>query len=130
MIKKTVKEINDKIQKGRAVILTAEEVSELSKSNTPSEIIKKVDVVTTATFGPMCSSGAFINFGHSDPPIRMQNVTLNNVEAYTQVSASNPKYGGAHVIEDLINGKDIALKATSPGTDCYPAIPEKRSKLL
>jgi len=89
--------------------------------------------VTTATFGPMCSSGAFINFGHSDPPIRMGKVWLNDVPAYTGIAAvdvyigaTEPSeteglgYGGAHVIEDLIAGKPVKLKATSPGTDCYP----------
>jgi len=32
----------------------------------------EVDVVTTGTFGAMCSSGAVINLGHSDPPIKIQ----------------------------------------------------------
>ena len=41
----------------------------------PSEIVKKVDIVTTATFSPMCSSGMFINVGHTDPPIRMERIT-------------------------------------------------------
>ena len=65
---KTYAEINEKIKKGTAVVLTAEEVSELSKTLSPKEIAEKVDVVTTATFGAMCSSGAFLNFGHSNPP--------------------------------------------------------------
>ena len=30
------------------------------------------------------------------------------------------QYGGAHVIQDLIEGKDIELYAESYGTDCYP----------
>lgn len=30
------------------------------------------------------------------------------------------EYGGAHVIEDLIAGNPIRLRATSYGTDCYP----------
>ena len=64
---KTYAEINEKIKKGTAVVLTAEEVSELSKTLSPKEIAEKVDVVTTATFGAMCSSGAFLNFGHSNP---------------------------------------------------------------
>ena len=48
---KTYAEINEKIKKGTAVVLTAEEVSELSKTLSPKEIAEKVDVVTTATFG-------------------------------------------------------------------------------
>ena len=76
---KTYAEINEKIKKGTAVVLTAEEVSELSKSLTAKEIAQKVDVVTTATFGAMCSSGAFLNFGHATPPIRMEKIELNGV---------------------------------------------------
>jgi len=116
-IKKTVAEINEKIKKGEAVVLTAEEVSKMAETASPEEIAKKVDVVTTATFGAMCSSGAFINFGHADPPIRMEEITLNNVPVYgglaavdtyvgaTAESKTDPTYGGAHVIEDLLKGK-------------------------
>ena len=131
-MKKSIEEINEKIKSGRSVVLTAEEVSKMSEDHSPGEIAKKVDVVTTATFGPMCSSGAFINFGHSDPPIRMENIWLNDVpvfpgvaavDAYigaTSVSEKNEKYGGAHILEALVKGEDIRLKATAKGTDCYP----------
>lgn len=130
--KKSYAEINEKIAKGEAIVLTAEEVTQMAKELKPGEIVKKVDIVTTATFGPMCSSGAFINFGHTEPPIRMESATLNNVPVFTGIAAvdayigateeslNNEKYGGAHVIEDLISGKDIELKATGKGTDCYP----------
>ena len=73
--KKSIEEINEKIRNGNAVVLTAEQVSEMGKEISPSEIARKVDVVTTATFGPMCSSGAFINFGHTSPPMRMEKIT-------------------------------------------------------
>ena len=129
---KTYAEINEKIKKGTAVVLTAEEVSELSKSLTAKEIAQKVDVVTTATFGAMCSSGAFLNFGHATPPIRMEKIELNGVRVSgglaavdTYVGATDcdpavPAYGGAHIIEDLVNGKDVVLEAWGKGTDCYP----------
>ncbi|MDE7074545.1 MAG: homocysteine biosynthesis protein [Odoribacter sp.] len=129
---KTYAEINEKIKKGTAVVLTAEEVSELSKTLSPKEIARKVDVVTTATFGAMCSSGAFLNFGHSNPPIRMEKIELNGVrvsgglaavDTYvgaTDCNPAHPSYGGAHIIEDLVNGKDITLEAWGKGTDCYP----------
>jgi uncharacterized protein (DUF39 family) len=129
---KTYQEINEKIKSGNAVVLTAEEVAEMAKEATPEEIAREVDVVTTATFGAMCSSGAFINFGHADPQIRMEKIRLNGVPAYeglaavdsyigaSAVNPDNPIYGGAHVIEDLINGKDVELEAWGKGTDCYP----------
>lgn len=129
---KTYAEINDKIKKGTAVVLTAEEVSELAKTLSPKEIAEKVDVVTTATFGAMCSSGAFLNFGHANPPIRMEKIELNGirvsgglaaVDTYvgaTDCNPENPAYGGAHIIEDLVAGKEITLEAWGKGTDCYP----------
>ncbi len=130
--KRTIEEINEKIRSGRAVVLTAEQVSAMGRELTPSEIVEKVDVVTTGTFGPMCSSGMFINFGHSDPPMRMEKLTMNNVpvfggiaavDAYigaTETALPHDQYGGAHVIEELIAGKDVLLQATAKGTDCYP----------
>jgi uncharacterized protein (DUF39 family) len=129
---KSYEEINAKIAKGEAVILTAEEVSRMAEEASPAEIAKEVDVVTTATFGAMCSSGCFINFGHSSPPIRMESITLNGVplfggvaavDAYigaTEVSPEDPAYGGAHLIEALVRGEELLLKARGKGTDCYP----------
>lgn len=130
---KTIEEINEKIRNGKVVVLNAEEIIDYAEKKGIKRAAKEVDVVTTATFGPMCSSGAFLNFGHSDPPIRMTRVLLNDVPAYTGIAAvdayigatelsetEGSNYGGAHVIEDLISGKTIKLRATSPGTDCYP----------
>lgn len=132
-VRRTYEEINKKIRKGQAVVVTAEEIIPIVEEKGIERAAEEIDVVTTGTFGPMCSSGVIINFGHSDPPIRMQKVWLNDVEAYaglaavdvylgaTQSSESQGMaYGGAHVIEDLISGKKIKLKAISQGTDCYP----------
>ncbi len=131
-VSKSYQEINDRIRKGEAVVLTAEEVSEMGRTHSASDIARKVDVVTTATFGPMCSSGMFINTGHASPPIRMEKATLNGVPVFSGIAAvdlyigatenhpENPAYGGAHVIEDLIAGKDVELEAHAKGTDCYP----------
>ena len=130
---KSFEEINARIASGDAVVLTAEEFAEAAKKEGVSGAAKRVDVVTTGTFGPMCSSGAFLNFGHSDPPIKMGSITLNDVPASgglaavdTYLGATEPsttkgiEYGGAHVIEDLIRGRAVRLKASGPGTDCYP----------
>lgn len=131
-VKKTYQEINEKIKAGKAVVLTAEEVAAMSRDHTPAQIAAKVDVVTTATFGPMCSSGMFINTGHATPPIRMERATLNGVPVFTGIAAvdlyigatenhpDKPDYGGAHIIEELIAGKDVELVAHGKGTDCYP----------
>jgi L-aspartate semialdehyde sulfurtransferase len=129
---KSYEEINARIAKGEAVVLTAEEVSRMAAEVPPAEIAKKVDVVTTATFGAMCSSGCFINFGHTSPPIRMESIALNGVPAFagvaavdayigaTETSRDDPAYGGAHVIEALVRGEEVQLSARGKGTDCYP----------
>ncbi len=84
---KSHEEINQKLKEGKAVVLTASEVAEMGRTASPAEIARKVDVVTTATFGAMCSSGAIINFGHSDPPIRMEKIRINGVPAYEGLAA-------------------------------------------
>ncbi|MBN2247813.1 MAG: homocysteine biosynthesis protein [Coriobacteriia bacterium] len=130
---KSWEEINARIASGDAVVLTAEEFGALAAEDGVKAAAKRVDVVTTGTFGPMCSSGVVLNFGHSDPPIRMTEITLNDVPAYGGLAAVDTylgvtetstvrgiEYGGAHVIEDLLRGRAVRLKASSPGTDCYP----------
>ncbi|MCX7831549.1 MAG: homocysteine biosynthesis protein [Actinobacteria bacterium] len=132
--KKTVEEINEKIKRGQAVVVTAEEMVDIVKSEGVKEAARKVDVVTTGTFGPMCSSGAFINFGHTNPPLKFFEVYLNEVQAYGGIAAADVyigatqpsedrgiEYGGAHVIEDFVAGKPISISAYNKWpTDCYP----------
>jgi uncharacterized protein (DUF39 family) len=140
---KTIQEINDKIKQGRAVVCTAEEIIQVVKDKGLKQAAATVDVVTTGTFAPMCSSGAYLNVGHTIPRIKMGGgkVTLNQVPAYagfaavdiligaTAIPDDDPRnkvfpgkfaYGGGHVIEDLVAGKDVRLTAQAYGTDCYP----------
>jgi uncharacterized protein (DUF39 family) len=140
---KTIAEINEKIKKGQAVVVTAEEIIDIAKKKGISQTAKEVDVVTTGTFGPMCGSGAYFNVGHTKPRIKLGGgkLYLNDVPAYTGIAAvdiflgatalpdDDPKnriypgefrYGGGHVIEELVAGKDVRLVATAYGTDCYP----------
>jgi len=125
-------EVNAKLKAGTAVVVTAEEAAAMSKELAPKEMARKVDVVTTGTFGAMCSSGLFINFGHPEPPIRMERITLDKVPVFAGVAAvdayigatetdpEDPTIGGAHVIERLIRGEEVHLVASAKGTDCYP----------
>jgi len=140
---KTITEINEKIRKKEAVVVTAEEIIDLVKEKGLKKAAQEVDVVTTGTFGPMCSSGAYLNVGHTKPRIKLGGgkVYLNDVPAYTGFAAADiyiggtaipdddPRnrahpgefnYGGGHVIEELVGGKDIRLVATAYSTDCYP----------
>lgn len=140
---KTIKEINEKIKKGKAVVVDAEEIIDIVAKKGLKKAAKEVDVVTTGTFSPMCSSGIYFNFGHSKPRIKAGGgiAYLNDVPAYcgfaavdlylgaTVLSEDDPKnkvhpgkfiYGGGHVIEDLVAKKDIELSISGYGTDCYP----------
>lgn len=140
-ITKTYAEINAKIKSGKAVIVTADELISLVAEKGLTQAAKEVDVVTTGTFAPMCSSGAFLSLGHTKPRMKMQKVWLNNVPAYGGLAAVDAylgaselpeddplnnnypgefRYGGAHVIQDLVARKPIKLRATAYGTDCYP----------
>ncbi|TET67073.1 MAG: hypothetical protein E3J40_03855, partial [Dehalococcoidia bacterium] len=140
---KTIDEINEKIKQGKALVVTAAEIIDLVKEKGVKKAAQEVDVVTTGTFGPMCSSGAYFNIGHSKPRIKLGGgrAYLNDVLAYPGLAAvdlflganalpdDDPRnrihpgefnYGGGHVIEELVAGKDIRLTATAYGTDCYP----------
>ena len=130
---RTIEEINKKIRKGDAQVLTAEEMKKLVESSGVEVAFKEVDVVTTGTFGAMCSSGALVNLGHSDPPIKIDQAWLNGVKVChpgaavdlfigaTNMTEKQPyEYGGGHVIQDLVAGKEVELRAMAYGTDCYP----------
>ncbi len=131
---RTYEEINQKIKNGDVQVITADEMTKLVENEGIEVAAKDIDVVTTGTFGAMCSSGAFLNFGHSDPPIKMEHVWLNDVHCYhgnaavdvyigaTRRSDTNIEYGGGHVIEALVAKKEINLRATAYATDCYPRL--------
>jgi uncharacterized protein (DUF39 family) len=116
MTAKTISEINERIQDGSVCVLTAEEMTEYIREHGAGKAAQEVDVVTTGTFGAMCSSGAFLNFGHSDPPIRMQRVHLNGVEAYSGIAAVDAYLGATQPSDS----EEIDVHAESSGTDCYP----------
>ena len=145
---KTYEEINEKIASKKAVVLTAAEIFDYVDRKGIEKAAKEVDVVTTATFGPMCSSGCFLNFGHSKPKIRITEAWIDDVLAYsgiaavdlflgaTQLRHNDPanldypgefKFGGGHVMEKLIRGEELQLFALSYGTDEYP-LKEIRTK--
>jgi uncharacterized protein (DUF39 family) len=130
---KTAENIAARAANGEAVVMTAMEFKEFVMANGVKKAAKEVDIVTTGTFGAMCSSGAYFNFGHSDPPIKMQRAWLDGIPAYAGLAAvdvylgatelddsNNMMHGGAHVIEDLVRGRAVRLRATAHATDCYP----------
>lgn len=141
-ISKTYEEINSRIQAGEAVVVTAEEMVGIVRKKGPEQAAREIDVVTTGTFAPMCSSGMFFNFGQMIPTIKASKVWINKVPAYAGLAAVDAylgvtepceddplnkiypgefRYGGGHVIEDLLRGKKMLLEAKAYGTDCYAA---------
>ena len=143
---RTIAEINDKILEGKAIAWTVAELKVKVQEIGISQAFKQVDVICTGTFEPMESSGAIINLGHSDPPIKIRQCWLDNIPAYAGFGAvdlylgatamadygisetidritdakTDRERGGGHVIEDLIAGKSIHLRAIGQQTDCYP----------
>jgi uncharacterized protein (DUF39 family) len=141
---RTIEEINDKIRSGSVVVVTAEEIIGMAREKGIKKAARDVDVVTTGTFSPMCSSGAFFNIKQPKEKMKLGGgwVTLNGVPAYAGLAAADIyigataipdgdprnnngrpgkfRYGGAHVIEDLVSSKKVVLSAGAYGTDCYP----------
>ena len=144
-MKRTIAQINEKIDKGQVVVWTVAEAKAKIATLGVDKVCQQVDVITTGTFEPMESSGAIINLGHTDPPIKIRQCWLDNIAAYAgfgavdlylgatamsdySFSETDPdlregvvwEKGGGHVIEDLIAGKSVQLKAIGQKTDCYP----------
>lgn len=134
---RTIANINDKISQQRAVVCTVEELKTRVAEVGVKQTAQEVDVVVTGTFEPMESSGAIINLGHTDPPIKIRHCWLDGVPAYagfgavdlylgaTQVSEPGEgeevkERGGGYVIADLIAGRSVHLRAIGQVTDCYP----------
>ncbi|EFA68127.1 hypothetical protein CEP10_00435 [Cylindrospermopsis raciborskii S07] len=134
---RTIAEINQKIIEKRAVVWTVEEVKKRVAQNGILKTAQQVDVITTGTFEPMESSGAIINLGHTDPPIKIRRCWLDGVPAYSGFGAVDlylgascavetmegeelRERGGGHVIQDLIAGKSVQVRALGQITDCYP----------
>ncbi len=140
-VNKSIEEINERIKKKKAVVVNAREMSELVRGKGRIKAAQEIDVVTTGTFSPMCSSGMIFNFGQKPPMIKAHRLWLDNVPCYaglaavdaylgvTEPTESDPlnkvypgkfAYGGGHVIENLVKGQSVHLKAVGYGTDCYP----------
>jgi uncharacterized protein (DUF39 family) len=140
---RSIADINEKIRRRQAVVYTAEAFKAYAQEQGITAAAKAVDIVTTGTFEPMEASGAILNLGHTDPPIKILECHLDGVPAYAgfgavdlYIGASQPaatgrtgeiieseenhEYGGGHVIANLVAGRSVHLQATGHITDCYP----------
>lgn len=139
---RTIAEINEKIRRQQVVVWTVEELKARVQDVGVAQAAKEVDVVSTGTFEPMESSGAVLNIGHTDPPIKIRQCWLDGVQAYSGFGAVDlylgasqiadyaglgdgsdiaelRERGGGHVIADLVAGKAVHLRAIGHVTDCY-----------
>lgn len=126
--RRTILEIQAKIDAGEAVVLTAEEIA--AKIRAGEGIgLEDVDVVTTATRGIMSGTYAVFSFKVSEPDsfVKASEVLLNGVPAVvgpcpnerlgildlivlgTAHSISDPRYGGGHLFRDLVEGKSVTV---------------------
>ncbi|XTZ10885.1 MAG: homocysteine biosynthesis protein, partial [cyanobacterium endosymbiont of Rhopalodia yunnanensis] len=145
---RTIQEINEKILCQQAVVWTVEELKTRVQNSSVEQVFEEVDVICTGTFEPMESSGAIINLGHTDPPIKIRQCWIEGIPAYAGFGAVDlylgstamidyavtaegadgdnrqgtaiSERGGGHVIENLIAGQAVSLRAVGQVTDCYP----------
>lgn len=133
----SIAQINEKIRQGKVTVWTITEAKALIAEMGIVQAAKTVDVITTGTFEPMEGSGAILNLGHTDPPIKISECYLDGVLAYSGFGAVDlylgagqmaiptregeaEERGGGHVIADLIADRPVSLTATGQVTDCYP----------
>lgn len=127
---KTISEINDRLRKGNAVVMTAMEFKKQVRSGYRFKV-SDVDVVTTGTRAVMSGTSAVMVVpfeGRSDFG-RVERMWINGVPCFpastpgthpghldvvlygTQESRDNiGRYGGGHVIRDIVEGKSVEVE--------------------
>ena len=128
-MKRTLEEINSKIESGEANVFSAYEIKELIKNNeTPS--FEEVDVITCGTCGVMSGTAAIFNIKVAEAGVfkRAKNLELNGIPVTvgpcpnewlgsvdlilsgTSKSLTNKNYGGGFLLRDIVEGKTINIK--------------------
>lgn len=123
----TIKEINDKITSGDVIVLTASELCDMVREG---EEVHDVDVVTSGTKGIMSGTYATLSFKVAEPNVfeRADTVWINDVPVFvgpcpnerlgildvivsgTAVSRSDNKYGGGHLLRDLLRREEVNVE--------------------
>jgi putative methanogenesis marker 16 metalloprotein len=125
---KSFPEILMRIDKGKAVVMTSQEVCDLVRSGEQAEL-RDVDVVTTATRAVMSGTYAVLSFPAACPGAytRAKSVWINGVPAQvgpcpneklgildlivfgTAHSRDKHNYGGGHLFRDLVERKPVLV---------------------
>ncbi len=131
-MKRTIEDINERIAKGEALVLTAREVEDLLTAGREDEV-REVDVVTTGTMGIMSGTYAVLSFQMAPPGYyrKFMAARINGVPASvgpcpneslgvidvmvfgTSESEERPDYGGGNLFRDLVEGRVVTVEATS-----------------
>jgi len=126
---RSIAEINQKIERGEATILTAEEVSNLVREGEEPKA-EDVDVVTAGTCGIMSGTAAVFHIPAREPGSfkKAKSVLLNGVPGFpgpcpnewlgsvdmvvygTAHSIYDDDYGGGFLFKDIVSGKDIEIE--------------------
>lgn len=129
---RSIAEINQKINRGEATVLTAEEVSSLVREGKEPKA-EDVDVVTTGTCGIMSGTAAILHVKVGEPGSfkKAKNILLNGVPGFpgpcpnewlgsvdmivygTAHSVYDKDYGGGFLFKDIVSGKDIEIEVES-----------------
>ena len=124
--RRTIAEINDKIERGEAVVITAAELCNSVRSGEDVGF-EDVDVVTSATCGVMSGTFAVLSFkvAEREEFERASKVLLNGVPAFVGpcpnerlgivdvmvygTSHRDNRYGGGHLFRDLVSYEEIEV---------------------
>ena len=130
-MERNIDEINEKIRRQKAVVLTVEEAKSLIKEKGIKHFFNNIDIVTCASFEMNTNAILYLSFGQTDPLIYFSEGYLNDVPIYVTgstdlvismvaFSKENPEYSGASVLCDILNGKDVHLKVSGRSLEVFP----------
>ena len=126
---RTFLEIQEKIDRGDVVILTAQEICDRVRQGETFDLCD-IDVVTTATSALMSGTYAVLSFKVAEPDTftTASKVWINSVPAQvgpcpnerigildlivmgTQASKTNPGYGAGDLFRDLVRGEQVLVE--------------------
>lgn len=129
---RSIKEINQKIEKGQATVLSAEEVSQLVREGEEPKA-EDIDVITTGTCGIMSGTAAILHIPVAGPGKfkKAKTILLNGVPGFpgpcpnewlgsvdlmvygTAHSIYDANYGGGFLFKDLVRGEEIQVELES-----------------
>ncbi|MGD0952426.1 MAG: methanogenesis marker 16 metalloprotein [Methanotrichaceae archaeon] len=131
---KSIAEINGRIARGDAVVMTAQEVCDAVLGG-EDLTLRDVDVVTTATRAIMSGTYAVLSFPIGEPCsfTRAERAWINSVPASigpcpnerlgiidmmvfgTSHSKERPNYGGGHLFRNLVDGSNVQVEVETDG---------------